>query len=225
MTIGVKSHNVQEVLAVAFAAYRKNSGYEKYSTGYRDDPKAVTANKDLVKMHFREDPGVENHLTVLPEDYESANDALKYFRRYTLGVLGENLNGFQADIYKYVTQDTIPSNRIGLLAYVPELVKKETAESAYKKLLRTEYRDSQHIKHVGEQVEGVVKILSVFYSKQWERYNCVADLAGNLVSFMTTTKLAVDDMKQLRARVKDHTKNRSFDVNETRLNYVKLKDL
>lgn len=225
MTIGVKSHNVQEVLAVAFAAYRKNGGYEKYSTGYRDEPNTVTANKDLVKMYFWKDSSLDPHLTVLPEDYESANDALKYFRRYTLGVLGDNLSGFQADIYKYVTQETIPSNRIGILAYVPELVKKETAESAYKKLLRTEYRDSQHIKHVGEHVEGVVKILSVFYSSQWERYNCVGDLAGNLVSFMTPTKLAVGDMKQLKARIKDHTKNRTFDVNETRLNYVKLKDL
>ena len=37
-----------------------------------------------------------------------------------------------------------------------------------------------------DAVEGVVKILDKRYSSQWESYNYVAVMDGNLVSFMKT---------------------------------------
>ena len=71
-------------------------------------------------------------------------------------------------------------------------------------------------------VEGVAKILSRFFSEQWQSYNYVADITGNLVSFMTKDRLEVGERKRIKAKIKSQVKNRSFDVNETRLNYVKL---
>jgi hypothetical protein len=85
-----------------------------------------------------------------------------------------------------------------------------------------EYRNSNHIGELKQPIQGVIKVLSKFYSDRWESYNYVADLNGDLVSFMNKFEYNVGDRKRIKAKVKDHTKNRSFDVNETRLNYTKL---
>ena len=45
---------------------------------------------------------------------------------------------------------------------------------------------------------------------------------GNLVSFMNKYEHEVGAMKRVKAKIKSLTKNRLFDANETRLNYVKL---
>jgi hypothetical protein len=221
-----KTFKTQEVLAVAFAAYRKNGSYLKNTQRF-STPGCETrfANKELVKYHFQDSnflPPDFKSLTVIDTDYDAVDVALKHFRRYTLGLIGDQLTGFQQDIYKAISADEVDDSRLGILAYVPELVKREVQEAAFKKLLRTEYRDSQYAGNEKDTVEGVVKILSKFYSEQWESYNYVADLTGNLVSFMNKENIEVGERRRVKAKVKAQSKNRSFDVNETRLNYLKL---
>ncbi len=218
---------VQDVLAVAFAAYRKNGGYIKLTQRFSEpDKQTVYANKELVKYHFQDNaswlPPDFKKLEITEEDYDAVDVALKHFRRYTLGVIGGQLTGFQEDVFKAVSVDAVEAQKIGLLAYVPELVRREVEDAAFKKLLRTEYRDSQYIGNEKDNVEGVAKILSRFFSEQWQSYNYVADLTGNLVSFMSKDRFEVGERKRIKAKVKSKVKNRSFDVNETRLNYVKL---
>jgi len=218
---------VQDVLAVAFAAYRKNGGYVKHTQRFSEtDKPTIHANKELVKYHFQDAanwlPPDYNKLEITEVDYDAVDVALKHFRRYTLGVIGGQLTGFQEDVFKAVSGDTVESHKVGLLAYVPELVRREVEDAAFKKLLRTEYRDSQYVGNEKDNVEGVAKILSRFFSEQWQSYNYVADLTGNLVSFMTKDRFDVGERKRIKAKVKSQGKNRSFDVNETRLNYVKF---
>ena len=222
-----KTFPVQDVLAVAFAAYRKNGGYIKLTQRFSEpDKQTVYANKELVKYHFQDNlswlPPDFKKLEITEEDYDAVDVALKHFRRYTLGVIGGQLTGFQEDVFKAVSVDAVEAQKIGLLAYVPELVRREVEDAAFKKLLRTEYRDSQYIGNEKDNVEGVAKILSRFFSEQWQSYNYVADLTGNLVSFMSKDRFEVGERKRIKAKVKSKVKNRSFDVNETRLNYVKL---
>jgi hypothetical protein len=221
-----KTFKTQDVLAVAFAAYRKNGSYLKHTQRF-STPECETrfANKELVKNHFQDPiyvPPDYKALTITEADYDAVDVALKHFRRYTLGLIGDQLSGFQLDIYKAVTADEVDGSRLGVLAYVPELVKREVEDAAFKKLLRVEYRNSQYVGSEKDSVEGVVKILSKFHSEQWESNNYVADLAGNLVSFMIKEDIAIGDRRRIKAKVKAQSKNRSFDVNETRLNYVKL---
>lgn len=221
-----KTFKTQDVLAVAFAAYRKNGSYLKHTQRF-STPECETrfANKELVKNHFQDPiyvPPDYKALTITEADYDAVDVALKHFRRYTLGLIGDQLSGFQQDIYKAVTADEVDGSRLGVLAYVPELVKREVEDAAFKKLLRVEYRNSQYVGSEKDSVEGVVKILSKFHSEQWESNNYVADLAGNLVSFMIKEDITIGDRRRIKAKVKAQSKNRSFDVNETRLNYVKL---
>jgi hypothetical protein len=95
-------------------------------------------------------------------------------------------------------------------------------ETGLKKEIRVEYRDSQYLGKEKDKVEGVIKILDKRYSSQWESYNYVAVMDGNLVSFMNKFEHEVGSMKRVQAKVKSQTKNKLFSANETRLNYVKL---
>ena len=85
-----------------------------------------------------------------------------------------------------------------------------------------DYRNSVDIGKIKDPIEGVVLILNKFYSEQWESFNYIADLNGNLVSFMNKFEYTIGDRKRLKGKVKAHGKNRNFSVNETRLNYCKL---
>lgn len=222
-----KMYKTQEVLAVAFAAFKRNGGYVKVTERFNEPQnKTRFANKELVKLQFADStvwkPQDYLALTVTEDDYENVDIALKHFRRYTLGVIGNQLSGFQKDVFDAVTSDEVDAGKLGVLAYVPELVKREVEENAFKKLLRTEYHASQDIGKEGDEIDGVLKILSRFYSEQWQSYNYVADYMGNLVSFMNKYEHTVGEHKKFKAKVKGHGKNRTFEVSETRLNYVKL---
>lgn len=224
---GPKTFPLQDALAAAFAAYRVNGGYAKETLRFSEDKTAtVFANKQMLKFHFA-NPGAfipEDYkaFTVIAEDYDGVDVAREHFKKYMLGVIGNNLTSFQKDVFEVLNNEDIPESKLGLLSYVPELMKREVEESKFKKLLRMEYRDSQDIGVEGSEVEGVIKILQRHHSEQWDKWNYVADLNGNLVSFMNAFKHSIGDRKRIKGKVKAHGKNRLFDVCETRLNYVKL---
>tara|TARA_Y200000002_G_C22664031_1_gene657140 strand:+ start:370 stop:1041 length:672 start_codon:yes stop_codon:yes gene_type:complete len=218
-----KTFPLQEVLAYCFAAQRINGTYLKNTQRFSEDKPTIHANKDMVKQHFGEykDPDFVDFKTI-EEDYEGVDIALKHFKRYTMGLLGDSLSQFQKDVFDTLNLQEVSFQKLGLLAYVPELVKRDVEENKFKKLLRMEYRQSMPVGKIKDPVEGVIKFLSKFYSEQWESYNYVADYNGNLVSFMNKFEYNVGDRKRIKGKIKAHGKNRSFDVNETRLNYCKL---
>lgn len=218
---------LQDALAAAFAAHRINGSYLK-ETLRHSEPGTPTqfSNKQLVKFHLA-NPGtfIPNDFVpfaVVDEDYDGVDVAREHFKKYMLGVIGNTLTGFQKDVFEAMSHDAVPESKLGLLSYVPELMKREVAESKFKKLVRMEYRDSKDIGVAGSDVEGVAKFLQKNYSEQWNKWNYIADLNGDLVSFMCAYEQYVGERKRIKAKVKAHGKNRSFEVCETRLNYVKL---
>lgn len=220
-----KTFKVQDVLAIAFAAYRKNDGYIKDSYRFSEpDNEPLFSNKDMVKFQLNPDyrPGDFKPLRTVEEDYEAVDVALKHFRRYTMELLGESLSDFQKSIFENVTQDEVEYKNLGMLAYVPELVAREVRENTLKKKLRTEYRDSAYIGATGDDVNGVCVILDSHYSSHYERYAYTADYMGNVISFWYKNEIPVGERRKFRGKVKEQSKNRLFAVNETRLNYVKV---
>ena len=221
-----KTPNVKtsEVLAIASAAYRINKfeyikDTRRFST---EENKTQFANKELVKMYFG-GYKPEDYIPFTPteEDYTAAEDIRVWMKRYVLLGLG-HLDDFKRDMIEAVSQDDIKHNRLGILAFIPEFVKRDKHESGLKKEIRVEYRDSKHLGKEKDVVEGVAKILDVRYSANWESYNYTAVIDGNLVSFMNKHKHEQGTMKRVKAKVKALTENRLFGANETRLNYVKL---
>ena len=218
-----KTFPLQDVLAMSFAAFRIRGDYVKETRRYSEDKTTEHSNKDMLKQHFGQyrDPDFVD-FTATEEDYEGVKLAQNHFKKYTLQLLGDSMSDFQKDVFATLNLKDVPFAKLGLVAFVPKLVQRELEESKFKKLLRMEYRNSQHIGSLKEPVTGAIKIISKFYSENWESYNYIADFNGDLVSFMNKFEYNVGDWKRIKAKVKDHTKNRNFDVNETRLNYTKL---
>ena len=232
MKLEVKTVSLQDALAVAYAAYRiNNNTYTKdlrrFST---EENKTQFDNKSLIRFYWTKKLDTSD-AQYLPTDFEmfepteadyaSVQEALKWMKRYVMLGLAD-LDDFKRDMVNELSKEEVPFKGMGRIAFAPEFVKRDQHESGLKKEIRVEYRDSVHLGKEKDVVEGVIKILDKRYSAQWESYNYVAVMDGNLLSFMNKFEHNVGDMKRIKAKVKSQTKNRLFDANETRLNYVKL---
>ena len=224
--VPLKTVPTQEALAIAVAAQRINGSYIKDTRRFIcEENKTQFSNKEIVKFAFHENP------TYLPgdferpiptaEDYAEVAEIHKWMKRYVMLGLGD-LDSFKSEMIDSVSQDTVAINNLGRVAFIPEFVKRDKHETGLTKEIRIEYRDSQYLGKEKDVVEGVAKILDKRYSQQWESFNYVAVIDGNLVSFMNKFEHAIGDMKRIKAKVKAQTKNKMFSANETRLNYVKL---
>ena len=226
----LKTVKLVDALAVAYAAYRING--ETYIKDLRrfsdENTPSQFPNKDLVRYYYDSKKNTEwvpqDFVPFEPteEDYASVQEALKWMKRYVMLGLAD-LDQFKQDMVNELSKEEVPVKGMGRIAFAPEFIKRDIHESGLKKEIRVEYRDSVHLGKEKDPVECVVKILDKRYSAQWESYNYTAVTTdGNLVSFMNKFEQNVGDMKRIKAKVKAQTKNRLFDANETRLNYVKL---
>ena len=224
--VPLKTVSTQEALAVACAAQRINGGYVKDTRRFSEpDNKTQFANKEIVKFAYHGDPSYlpMDYVRPIPteEDYVQVAEIQKWMRRYVMLGLGD-VDDFKRDMINAVSADVVPVNNLGRVAFIPEFVRRDQHETGLTKEIRIEYRNSQYLGKEKDVVEGVVKILDKRYSQQWESFNYVAVIDGNLVSFMNKFEHNVGDMKRIKAKVKAQTQNKLFSANETRLNYVKL---
>lgn len=219
----LKTVPTQEALAFAVAAQRINKGYVKDTRRFSEDNPTIFSNKEIVKFAFNPDYRPNDFVMPKPtaEDYEAVAEIHKWMKRYVMLGLAE-LDDFKRDMIDSVSQDTVIKNNLGRVAFIPEFVKRDKHETGLTKEIRIEYRDSQYLGKEKDVVEGVIKILDKRYSSQWESYNYTAVMDNNLVSFMNKFEHPIGAMKRIKAKVKSQTKNKLFDANETRLNYVKL---
>ena len=91
-------YKTQDVLAVAFRAFKINNGYVKDTVRFSEPTNnTVFSNKDLVKFQMRPEFRPPDFVTMQTDtdDYSDVDSALKHFRRYTFGMLGESLSDFQ----------------------------------------------------------------------------------------------------------------------------------
>jgi hypothetical protein len=176
-------YSTQDVMAVAYRAYKINgNSYIKDTRRFSEEEnKTQFSNKELVKFQLRPEfrPTDFTAFVTTPEDYADVDNAMKHFKRYVFGIIGDNLSDFQRDIVNSATTQSVVYHQLGIIAYVPEFVTRESKQNDLKKTIRTEYRDSSYIGPIGER-------------------------------------------RKFTAKIKEHTKNRLFGVDETKLNYVKL---
>lgn len=228
----MKMVSLADALAVAYAAYRiNNNTYIKDTRRFSEgDNKTQFDNKSLVRYYWQKKlntseaqwlPSDFEMFEPTEEDYASVQEALKWMKRYVMLGLGD-LNEFTRDMVNELIKEEVAVASMGRMAYAPEFIARDRHENGLKKEIRIEYRDSKHLGKEGDTVEGVAKILDKRYSNQWESYNYTAVMDGNLVSFMNKYEYNISDMKRIKAKIKSLTKNRLFEADETRLNYVKL---
>ncbi len=224
--VPLRTVSTQEALAIAVAAQRINSAYIKDTRRFSEaENNTQFSNKDIVKFAFAstDNPAPADYVKPTPtaDDYAQVAEIHKWMRRYVMLGLAD-LDDFKRDMINSVSADVVPVNNLGRVAFVPEFVKRDQHETGLTKEIRIEYRNSQYLGKEKDVVEGVAKILDKRYSTQWESYNYVAVIDGNLISFMNKFEHNVGDMKRIKGKVKAQGKNKLFSANETRLNYVKL---
>lgn len=228
----LKTVSLADALAVAYAVYRINKEqYLKDTRRFSEDTPTQFDNKSLVRFYWQKKlntqdaqwlPADFEMFEPTEEDYASVQEALKWMKRYVMLGLGE-LEDFKRDMVNELSRDQIPVKSMGRIAFAPEFIKRDQHENVLKKEIRIEYRDSQHLGKEKDAVDCVAKILDKRYSTQWESFNYTAvTTEGNLVSFMNKFEHAIGERKRIKAKVKAQTKNKLFEANETRLNYVKL---
>ena len=235
--VELKTVPVRLVLEYAFAAYRINSGYLKVKTEDK------LANKDLVsfsvKQHINQidqNSSVIYHwipadfkpFEILDEDRANADKIDVHFKKYMFKMLAGKLSQFENDVYTAVCGEEIPITRVGLLAYVPELIERDHKKWAFDKLLKTDYKHSEFFEQ--KSIEGDMTVLRVidFKTKSGDFLrSATLGLDGNLYQFFDNKHMiklnSEGKLYHIKARVKTRTHEPSTGLTMTQLNYVRAK--
>jgi hypothetical protein len=156
---------------------------------------------------------------ILDEDHVALAAADKHMRRYTLLGLGD-LNDFQADMFAAYSQDILPVNKTGLIAYLPAFVERELEDKMYKRRLKTEFNNSAAIND--KTIIGELEILKRVYSVNYETFFYTAGFNGNLVMFSNKFEYKVGEVFGFRANIKGQQTDRDTNLTVNKINYVKL---
>ncbi len=215
-----------QVKLLAFAAYRINNGYVKETQRFSENNPTKFSNKEIVKFALSYNKDKEAYVPsdfimpkILDEDHVALAAADKHMRRYTLLGLGD-LNDFQADMFEAYSQDNVPSNKTGLIAYLPAFVERELDDKMYKRRLKTEFAESRAI--TDKKIIGELEILKRVYSVNYETFFYTAGFNGNLVMFSNKFEYKVGEMFGFRANIKGQQTDRDTNLTVNKINYVKL---
>jgi len=218
----------ERLLEFAYAAYRVNNGYVKSSTYDYTTNTRIHSNKEIVLYSAIKEfkptvycPPDFVPIEVTEQDREGVKLALDHYKRYTMLLLGTDLNPFQRDVFAVISQDTVAVAKAGLVAAVPTVVKNEKAENSYLRRLKKDFSDSQYY-NLKQSVTGNVEILKRIYLKDYAIYLYFAGMNENLISFTKPTEYNVGEVYELTGKVKSLETERETGIKMTRFNYVKL---
>jgi hypothetical protein len=231
---GFKAPNfpLQQLLELACAAQRHNKDYIKsldpvYATGdifgkvlyYR------YTNRDLMLVTLGEDKTNWGDIPKPPllctnlEDRELATEIQKYFRRLAFAAI-EGDNEFQTEVNALLNSDDVPLNKLGFIACLPSVYKRDYAKHQIEKRIKTV--DQEYVGLIGENLlDKDCEILSSYRSKNYDAWNIDAIIDNKMVSWMSKTDLKIGACVIVKAKVKDHSKHWKHEIPVSRLNYVK----
>ena len=221
---------LQTVLELACAAQRSNKEYRKdLEAVYSDDGKPMYykyPNKTLMLVALGEDktqygadyPKPQLLCTNL-EDKELAVEIQKYFRRLAFAAI-QGDNEFLTEVNSLLNSEDIPLNKLGFLACLPSVYKRDYAKNQVEKRVRTLV--DGYLAPINEWVFDLdCEILLSQRSKNFDAWNIDAIIDNRMVSWMSKTDLKVGACVVVKAKVKDHNKHWKHENAVTRLNYVK----
>ena len=237
--VELKTVPTRLVLEYAFAAYRVNCGYIKNPN---ESNGAVYSNRTIVVYSVKNwindnhsgstllhwTPNDFKSVDIVDEDRASADKIDVHFKKYMFKMLAGKLSQFENDVYTAVCGEEIPITRVGLLAYVPELIKRDHKKWEFDKLLKTDYKHSEFSEQ--KSIEGDMTVLRVidFKTKSGDFLrSATLGLDGNLYQFFDNKhmiKLNSEGQRyHIKARVKTKTHELSTGLTMTQLNYVRAK--
>jgi len=218
---------LQDVLELACAAQRVNKDYIKeQEILYTEDGKVkhiIMPNKELVKMTLKLDPRysgpVPPKLIPIDLDKELAQEIRKYFRKLMFSAI-EGDNEFKTEVNSLLNSESIPFNKIGFIACLPSVYKRDYATSQIEKQIKT--LNEGYLSLIGSTVFDLdCEILESKRSKNYDAFNITAIIDNKMVSWFSKVDLKIGSCVIVKAKVKDHSKHWKHQNDVTRLNYVK----
>lgn len=236
-TAQLLEYPTERLIELAFAAHRVNGGYVKETRRYSEGQPTTYSNKEIVAYsaaHYNQYNEKDSVLRtwipsdfvpvkVTDEDLTAKADADRHMRRYTMLAMGK-LSDFEKDVYSAYCSETMPPNRIGLIAYLPEFVHRELREKAYKLRLKTEFAGSEYFSNSVNGNCEVLKVIRVTRDFDTPFYMHFGAIGKNLVCFSRKEGLAEGMIYSITAKVKGQERERETGIPMTRINYVKLKN-
>lgn len=223
MFVGVKTYPTQDMIALAYAVDRINSGYVKFSN---TDKKS---NKDIFMMQIAKfDRPVDfdsiSSIEVTDADRTNALQVDKLLSHLMLKSIKGFDNTFEQNIYTAISGEVITRNNLPILPFVPEFVRRETQKRATTRDIIANYKESAHIVDAKDAV-GTAKILRTIYLSNFEKYMYVAVTAsGNLIRFYIKDKFECgESIKITSCKVKGKEIDKVTDLKVTLLNFVRYK--
>ena len=224
-----KEFPLQQVLELSCAAQRVNKDYLKEVESVFDSEGKFMymkhANKVLVRKALKlvdKSGSVEfapQDISVEAEDTELANEIQKYFKRLMFAaVKGEN--EFQTEVNTLLTLAVVPENKIGFIACLPSVYKRDRANNQIEKRVRT--TDKEYLSAIGSSIfDKDCEIVSATRSKNFDAWNVDAIIDNKMVSWFSKQEVKIGPCVVVKGKVKDHNLHWKHQTPVTRLNYVK----
>lgn len=228
----VKEFDTQEVLELACAAQRWNKGYLKTMEAVYEDNMELRFWKQPNKIHMLYTLGqyaipdgtdprtMPVKLQIEDEDREEAQEIRKYFKRLMFAAVKGD-NEFQTEVNAILSSDTIASNKIGYVACLPSVFKRDYARNQIEKRARTV--DKGFVADIGRTIlDKDCEVIESSRSKNFDAFNITAIIDNKMVSWLSKVDLKLGACVVIKAKVKDHSAHWKYkDTDVTRLNYVK----
>jgi hypothetical protein len=223
--------SLQTLLELACAAQRINKEYRKeIEAVYTEDGNLAYykhPNRQMILSTLGEDKTQYSEQFSKPQllctnlaDRDLANEIQKYYRRLAFAAI-QGDNEFQTEINSLLNSEEIGLNKLGFIACLPSVYKRDYANNQIEKLAKT--LDHSYLGLIGENIlDKDCEILSSIRSKNFDAWNIDAIIDNKMVSWMSKGDLKIGPCVVIKAKVKDHSKHWKHENPVTRLNYVKV---
>ena len=225
-----KEFPLQQVLELACAAQRFNNAYIKEVESVFDNEGKFMymkhANKVLVKKALKLADSTNTAPEFAPQDIivedtdrELATEIQKYFRRLMFAAVKGD-NEFQMEVNTLLTLAVVPDNKIGFIACLPSVYKRDSANNQIEKRARS--ADKEYLASIGSTVfDKDCEILAAQRSKNFDAWNVDAIIDNKMVSWFSKVDMKVGPCVVVKSKVKDHSLHWKYGNPVTRLNFVK----
>lgn len=225
-----KEFPLQEVLELACAAQRFNQEYLKEVEGVFDSEGKFMymkhSNKVLIRKALKLADSNNATAEFTPQDIsiedadrELANEIKRYFRRLMFAAVKGD-NEFQTEVNTLLTLAVIPENKIGFIACLPSVYRRDSASSLIEK--RARGADKEYLADVGAWIfDKDCEILACQRSKNFDAWNVDAIIDNKMVSWFSKIDMKVGPCVIVKGKVKDHSQHWKYGNPVTRLHYIK----
>lgn len=215
--------DTKKALALACAIFRIK-GYSNTYT-YKDGEGTAYTNKDMLTYALYPELSPKNYLLdFLPteQDRESAEAIVKYYRRLSFGIIGDNIVDYLRKVFSVSQSERVAFSDLGILASIPQSYQREQTAKEIKSQIKDTVKE--HLGQEGQPITVTIKYLSARYVPN---LNCFAHEAvtdtNHLVGFLNKISLGeAGQTQRIKGRVKRHGVNYNTKTPETQLNYVKV---